>query len=212
MRPHIAFRGWWGGDGLYETGFWHIDNHWEWKSGFEIHTGVNFLHEGVRESFEFAPGFEVEAGEYDDEELQLVLITDDSQPLSMRMTAKIGGYFGGDRVQMTPAINYRVGETFNARLGWTFNELKRPGNPETLRVNVGSLRMTYSFSPQISLQALFQYNDATDVVAANLRFAWLTSADVASTSSTTRRVMRTLACSRKTTRVDFEVLAYLRFI
>ena len=66
------------------------------------------------ESFEFAPGFEVEAGEYDDEELQLVLITDDSQPLSMRMTAKIGGYFGGDRVQMTPAINYRVGETFNA--------------------------------------------------------------------------------------------------
>ncbi len=177
LRPHVAFRGWWGGDGLYETGFWHVDNHWEWKSGFEIHTGVNFLHEGVRESFEFAPGFEVEAGEYDDEELQLVLITDDSQPLSMRMTAKIGGYFGGDRVQMTPAINYRVGETFNARLGWTFNELKRPGNPETLRVNVGSLRMTYSFSPQISLQTLFQYNDASDVVAANVRFAWLTSAD-----------------------------------
>ena len=21
MRPHIAYRGWWGGDGLYETGF-----------------------------------------------------------------------------------------------------------------------------------------------------------------------------------------------
>ena len=177
MRPHIAYRGWWGGDGLYETGFWHVDNHWEWKSGFEIHTGVNFLHEGVRESFEFAPGYEVAAGDYDDEELQLVLITDDSQPLSMRVTAKIGGYFGGDRVQVTPAINYRVGEVFNARLGWTLNELKRPGNPEKLRINVGSLRMTYSFSPQISLQALFQYNDATDVVGANLRFAWLTSAD-----------------------------------
>ena len=177
MRPHIAYRGWWGGDGLYETGFWHVDNHWEWKSGFEIHTGVNFLHEGVRDSFEFAPGFEVEVGEYDDQEVQLVLITDDSQPLSMRVTAKIGGYFGGDRVQITPAINYRVGETFNARLGWAFNELQRPGNPQKLRVNVGSLRMTYSFSPQISLQALFQYNDATDVVATNLRFAWLTSAD-----------------------------------
>ena len=177
MRPHIAYRGWWGGDGLYETGFWHVDNHWEWKSGFEIHTGVNFLHEGVRDAFEFAPGFEVEAGEYDDQEVQLVLITDDSQPLSMRVTAKIGGYFGGDRVQITPAINYRVGETFNARLGWAFNQLQRPGNRQKLRVNVGSLRMTYSFSPQISLQALFQYNDATDVVATNLRFAWLTSAD-----------------------------------
>ena len=55
LRPHIAYRGYWGEDGLYETGFWHIDNHWEWKSGFEVHTGVNSLHEGVREPFALAP-------------------------------------------------------------------------------------------------------------------------------------------------------------
>ena len=37
--------------------------------------------------------------------------------------------------------------------------------------------MTYSFSPKISLQALLQYNDSTEVLATNFRFAWLTSAD-----------------------------------
>ena len=177
LRPHIAYRGYWGGDGLHETGFLHVDNHWEWKSGFEIHTGVNFLHEGVREDFELAPGQVVEAGDYDDEELQLVLMTDDSQPLSFNMTAKIGGFFGGDRTQLTPSLRYRIGETFNARLGWTYNEIQRPNNPEKLEINVGSLRMTYSFNPKVSLQALVQYNDATDVVASNIRFAWLTSAD-----------------------------------
>ena len=177
LRPHISYRGWWGGDGLHETGFLHVDNHWEWKSGFEIHTGVNFLHEGVREDFELAPGQVVEAGDYDDEELQLVLMTDDSQPLSFDMTAKIGGFFGGDRTQLTPSLRYRIGETFNARLGWTYNEIQRPNNPEKLEINVGSLRMTYSFNPKVSLQALVQYNDATDVVASNIRFAWLTSAD-----------------------------------
>ncbi len=177
LRPHIAYRGWWGGDGLHETGFLHIDNHWEWKSGFEIHTGVNLLHEGVREDFELALGQVVEAGDYDDEELQLVLMTDDSQQLSFDMTAKIGGFFGGDRTQLTPSLRYRIGETFNARLGWTYNEIQRPNNPEKLEINVGSLRMTYSFNPKVSLQALLQYNDATDVVASNIRFAWLTSAD-----------------------------------
>ena len=177
LRPHISYRGWWGGDGLHETGFLHVDNHWEWKSGFEIHTGVNFLHEGVREDFELAPGQVVEAGDYDDEELQLVLMTDDSQPLSFDMTAKIGGFFGGDRTQLTPSLRYRIAETFNARLGWTYNEIQRPNNPEKLEINVGSLRMTYSFNPKVSLQALVQYNDATDVVASNIRFAWLTSAD-----------------------------------
>jgi hypothetical protein len=29
----------------------------------------------------------------------------------------------------------------------------------------------------VSLQALVQYNDATEVMASNIRFAWLTSAD-----------------------------------
>ena len=29
----------------------------------------------------------------------------------------------------------------------------------------------------MSLQALVQYNDATEVMASNIRFAWLTSAD-----------------------------------
>lgn len=178
LRPHISYRGWWGGaDDLHETGFFHMDNHWEWKSGFEIHTGVNLLHEGVREAFELAPGQVVEAGEYDDEELQLVLMTDDSQPLSFNMTAKVGGFFGGDRTQLTPSLRYRIGETFNAQLGWTYNEIKRPNNPETLEINVGSLRMTYSFNPKVSLQALVQYNDATEVMASNIRFAWLTSAD-----------------------------------
>jgi hypothetical protein len=177
LRPHISYRGWWGGDGLHETGFLHVDNHWEWKSGFEIHTGINFLHEGVRENFELAPGQVVEAGEYDDEEVQLVLMTDDSQPLSFEMTAKIGGFFGGDRTQLTPSLKYRIGETFSARLGWAYNEIQRPNNPEKLQINVGSLRMTYSFNPKVSLQALVQYNDSTDVVASNIRFAWLTSAD-----------------------------------
>ena len=178
MRPHIAYQGWWGGtDDLHETGFLHIDNHWEWKSGFEIHTGVNFLHEGVREDFELAPGQVVSAGEYDDEELQLVLMTDDGQPLSFNVTAKVGGFFGGDRTQLTPSIQYRMGETFNARLGWTYNEIQRPDTSEKLEINIGSLRATYSFSPKVSLQALVQYNDATDTVASNVRLAWLTSAD-----------------------------------
>ena len=46
-RPHISYRGYWNFDGFQETGFLHVDNHWEWKSGLEIHTGINFNTEGV---------------------------------------------------------------------------------------------------------------------------------------------------------------------
>ena len=44
-------------------------------------------------------------------------------------------------------------------------------------VNVGRLRLSYSFSPKVLLQALVQYDDRTDLVATNIRFSWLQSAN-----------------------------------
>ena len=175
IRPHIAYRGFWNFDGFWETGFLHVDTHWEWRNGNEIHTGVNFLHEGVLTPFEIVRGVTVPAGSYDDSEMQLVGFTDQSAPLSFRLTSKIGGFFGGDRTQLIPTIKYRVGETFNSEFSWVHNDVDLPTGD--FRVGVGRLRMTYSFNPKMSLQALVQYNERDDITSTNLRFAWLTSAD-----------------------------------
>jgi hypothetical protein len=176
LRPHIAYRGYYNFDGLWETGFLHVDNHWEWESGFEIHTGMNFLHEGVDTPFDIVSGVTVPAGNYDDHEVALVLMTDRSAPLSFSIDGKFGGLFGGDRTQLIPTVRYRIGETFTSELSWIHNDvdLHEAGD---FRVGVGRLRMTYSFTPKISLQALVQYNERDDVLATNLRLAWLTSAD-----------------------------------
>ena len=82
LRPHIAGSGYWDDTGYWESGFLHVDNHWEWRNGLEIHTGVNFLHEGVKEAFEINKGTFVLPGEYDDREVQLVYETDEGRPLS----------------------------------------------------------------------------------------------------------------------------------
>jgi hypothetical protein len=37
--------------------------------------------------------------------------------------------------------------------------------------------VSYSFTPKISVQALVQYNDRDDLVATNLRFSWIQSAN-----------------------------------
>ena len=104
-------------------------------------------------------------------------MADGSQPLTFDMTAKIGRFFGGGRTQLTPSLRYRIGETFSARLEWTYKAIQRPNSSEKLEINVGSPRMTYSFTPKVMLTGLVQYNDATGVVASNIRFAWLTLAE-----------------------------------
>ena len=175
IRPHIAYRGFWSFDGLWQTGFLHVDSHWEWESGFEIHTGVNFLHEGVVAPFDIVSGVTVEPGSYDDVELAFVLWTDPSAPVYFRLDVKHGGLFGGDRTQLVPAVKYRIGETFSSELSWIHNDVDLDGGD--FRVGVGRLRLTYSFTPKMSLQALVQYNERDDLLSTNLRFAWLTSAD-----------------------------------
>ena len=120
-------------------------------------------------------GVTVQPGKYDHEELQLVARTDQSAPLSIELETRIGGRFGGDRITLEPALKYRIGEKFTSELTWSYNDFELPGGDFT--INVGKLRATYSFTPSISIQALVQYDDRSDVIATNLRFAWLQSAN-----------------------------------
>ena len=176
LRPHIAYRTYRNFDGYHVTSFIHADNHWEWKSGLEIHTGMNFFHEGVQTPFEIVDGIEVPAGEYDDHEVALVLITDQSAPLSLRLSTRVGGIFGGDRVGYEPTIRYRIGEAFTSEFSWNHNDIDL-GPGKEFKVDLARLRLSYSFSPKISIQALVQYDKRAELLATNLRFAWLVSAD-----------------------------------
>jgi len=177
LRPHVVYRGFWGNDGYYESGFLHVDNHWEFRSGFEFHTGINFVHEGVRRPFQINRGTVVAAGDYDDTEAQLVLITNQGAPLSLEVQSRIGGFFGGDRVNLTPTVRYRLGDRFTSELAWVYNNIDLPVENGDFTVNVGRLRLSYSFTPRMLLQALVQYDDRTDLFATNLRFSWLQSAN-----------------------------------
>ena len=56
LRPHINYRGFWDFDGFHETGNLHVDNHWEWHNGWQVFTGVNFTHEGVKIPFDIVDG------------------------------------------------------------------------------------------------------------------------------------------------------------
>ena len=54
----MNYRGYWDFDGNQQTGYLHIDNHWEFNSGMEIHTGTNLTQEGFS-NFEIVKGVTV---------------------------------------------------------------------------------------------------------------------------------------------------------
>ncbi len=171
LRPHISYTGYWDFDGFHETGFLHVDNHWEWKSGYEIHTGVNFTTEGLKEPFEIFEDIIIPPGTYDNVEGQIVFFTNRGAPFVFETRIVAGGFFDGHRVALSPGINFRLGEQFTTEVNWFYNDISLEGGD--FETNLGRMRISYSFTPQIFVQALIQYNDVAEVWATNLRFGWL---------------------------------------
>ncbi|MEX0273685.1 MAG: DUF5916 domain-containing protein [Flavobacteriaceae bacterium] len=174
-RPHISYRGYWNFEGFHETGFLHIDNHWEYKNGMELHTGINFTKEGVTEPFEISDGVTVQPGTYNHAESQLIFFTNQSKPVSINIRSVMGGSFGGTRYLNTATLGLRSGDKFNASLTYGSNVVNLPVGNFTANLFIGQL--AYSFAPNIYLQGLVQNNTSIDLWSANIRFGWLQRAN-----------------------------------
>jgi len=176
IRPHSSYRAFYGiADDLLESMQWHIDNHWQFRNSYEVHTGMNVTEEGLRKPFEIYPGIFVPAGSYPHSEAQLVFMTNQGAPLSLNMETRIGGFFGGDRVQWTPTVRMRAGETLTAEVAYQRNAVDLPWGDFT--TNLLRTRLSYSFNTRTFLQGLVQYNDRADLWSVNLRFGWLQAAN-----------------------------------
>jgi hypothetical protein len=175
IRPHVVYRGYWDFAGFQETGFLHLDTHWEFQTGREFHTGVNLTTEGLKEPFDIVPGVTVQPGTYHHEELQLVWMGDASAPLNFELRSIVGGRFGGDRVTLEPTLRYRIGDKFSSEFAYNYNDFDLPSGAFT--ADLWQLRVSYSFSPRMLVQMLTQYSEQDDAVSTNLRFSWLQSAN-----------------------------------
>jgi hypothetical protein len=175
LRPHVSYRSFWGHDGFQETGYIHIDSHWQFRNAYEVHTGMNRTLEGVREPFQIYPGIVVPPGSYAHSEAQLVAMTNQGAPVSLNLQTFIGGFFGGSRVTLNPTVRLRLGETLSTEVSYQRNDVDLPWGDFV--TNLVRTRLSYSFNPRTFVQGLVQYNDRADLWSMNVRFGWLQAAN-----------------------------------
>ena len=177
IRPHVTYQSYWKFDGFHESEWLHFDVPLVWNSGAELHPALNFTTAGVIDAFEIVEDVWIQPGTYEHEELSVGYFSDESKPFSFGLHAVIGGRFGGDRVSIEPSLSYRIGETFRTEVSVNYNDFDLPVPNGEFTANLARWRLSYSFTPKIQLQALFQYNESADTVGTNIRFSWLQSAN-----------------------------------
>jgi hypothetical protein len=175
VRPHVTYRSYWNFSGFLETSYLHVDNHWVWINGLEIHTGINFTTEGVVTPFEISEDIFVPVGTYDHQEAQIVFITNPSKPLYLNIRSVLGGSFGGTRYLNTATLGLRLGDRFNSEYSMAVNDVNLPTGDFV--ASIFAARLTYSFKPRINLQSFIQYNSEADLWSFNIRFNLLEQAN-----------------------------------
>jgi len=175
VRPHATFNRFWDFEGFQESSALHIDNDLEFNDSSLIKTAWNVTGEGVTTAFEIADGVVVPVGSYEHNEAQLTYVSNAGAPVSFGMLARIGGFFGGHRATLGPTLIVRTGETFNASIEWSRNDVDLPGGH--FIANLTSAQVAYNFSPRRFVQALVQYNDSADLWSANFRVGLLGQAN-----------------------------------
>tara|TARA_B100001287_G_scaffold146861_1_gene123630 strand:- start:156 stop:2366 length:2211 start_codon:yes stop_codon:yes gene_type:complete len=173
-RPHISGRYYYDLEGNIVTTYTHIDTHWAWKNGFEVHTGYNIRKEWVSENFDIS-NLQIKTGEYNNSEFQFVLMTNKSKNLSFNSRSYFGTYFGGYKISNNASLNFRSGDKFSTLISINANNIKVKG--EVLNAVISGLNLTYSFTPRMFLQSFIQYNNVSNLFSVNTRFGLLNDAN-----------------------------------
>ena len=174
LRPHTSYRSFWNFERFQETGFWHIDNHWVWRAGHEIHSGLNITREGVVTSLKSFRGSLCPAAP-----------TITPKQILSRTPIRRRRRPSGSRSE--PGVLRRLAHVHDAQFDSTHQRsLQREPQLESQRrrpplgdfvTNLVRTRVSQSFSPRLYVQALLQYNDRSEIWSTNLRFGWLQSSN-----------------------------------
>ena len=180
LRPHISYftyrsRKTGVEEGFEESARVHIDQHWEFPDGMEVHTGANWVREGLTEPFNIiGTDVTVPAGTYDGWESALMFWTNESANVSFRGGSNIGSFLSGSRRSVQGTVTMRSGESFSTSVRLNYNNVTlEEGDFVT---TLAGVNFGYFFTPRIYLQSLVQFSTQLDNWSANVRFGWLSTA------------------------------------
>jgi hypothetical protein len=135
--------------------------------------GLNFVDETeqLTQAFEISPGVVIPAGLYSWSSWRLGGVTNGGRRLSLSGRIQVGEFFEGDRETASLTLSTRFSKHFRTETSYNAADVSLPQGDFTTQI-IGQ-KLNVSFTPDLRLNAFVQYNDAAEVLAANLRFNWI---------------------------------------
>ena len=115
----------------------------------------------------------LDAGEYAFSTAELRWRSNDSRPLSTRGGVSTGGFWGGDRTQVSVGGQWKTGPYLTVGADYVWNRIGLPVEDGDFTTRLFGATVLGAVSRSLFANALVQYDDVSNVVQANVRIDWI---------------------------------------
>ena len=124
--------------------------------------------ERLEEAFEIRDGQELPVGDYNFTEYSTSFNSDRSRMFGGNVTLRTGEFWDGDKDSFQLEFEFQPGYQFGAEVSWSYDDITLPSGDFT--TNLVTSLWRYSFTPDMFLNALIQYNSTQKEISSNIRF------------------------------------------
>lgn len=173
----VAFNRVTGLDNRVQSEYWLLTPfEWLTQQGWNVTTDVIPDHEVISVPFDFVPGVNIPAGDYHFTMAGITLTTPRLHPWVFSLHGEGGGAYDGHYRATTSDLSWATpGGHFTADLGTVMIWAYTPQGNGSVRAT--NLNLGYSFTPDLTLSALTQYNNVSHNTSINARLQWLIQPD-----------------------------------
>ena len=127
--------------------------------------------ENLVEPFEIASGIVIPAGRYEFDGLELAMFSNQSRLLGVRGLFGWGDFYDGTRTSVRLTFGVRASKHVQTESLWVYNDVELPQG--AFDIGLFNQRVDFTFTPNLRLNTIVQYNDDTEDLGLNVRLHWI---------------------------------------
>ena len=141
------------------------------NSGEELSYSINQQYEFLVKDFQIYPGFSIPMNPYTFWRQNIQLTSAGSRNLAGIVNIGMGDFYNGHRNDLKMTVNYKVAVPLFVGANYSQNKVYLPEGNFTAKIY--QINANILFSPSITLYNYFQYDNATEKMGWQSRFAWI---------------------------------------
>ncbi len=127
--------------------------------------------EDLDDDFDIQPDVTVEAKSYGWNRYTLEVESSDGRPVSAGMIVSVGGFWGGDSLNLEPSLSWRPSRFLLLTAVYNHRDVSLPDGDFV--VHIASMKVDIQFNPRVSWNTFVQFDSDSDTIGVNTRLRWI---------------------------------------